>query len=103
LLLLFGDLLVLVGESTPELLVFALYAVIFLGRRFTTGWSIAGRTTAGQRKAVQAPTHATTVIENLCHVQRHEGIGYLICHAASAPATGELERRSISVKSPVAS
>jgi len=39
---------------------------------------------------MQAPTHATTVIENLCHVQRHEGIGYLICHAASAPATGEL-------------
>jgi len=32
---------------------------------------------------MQAPTHATTVIENLCHVQRHAGSGYLICHAAS--------------------
>jgi len=36
LLLLFGDLLVLIGESPPELLVFALQAVVFLGRRFAT-------------------------------------------------------------------
>ena len=30
------------------------------------------------------------MIENLCHVQRHARSGYLICHAASSPATGEL-------------
>jgi hypothetical protein len=100
LLLLFGNqltvidnLLFLFGELPPEPLVFALQAIVAQGKRFATGWRITARTAAGPRMTVQTPTHATTVIENLRHVQRHAEGGYLNCYGFVA-CIGFVEKKS---------